>query len=424
MTNPALAAEQNLLAGDVGRRAKLTGPVRRLVGFIIPVYIGVYLVIGAVPSLLLPLQVQGIDETHKAANLAIITGVGAFVAMIASPIAGLVSDRTRSRFGRRAPYLVFGSLATGLALVGMGFANGVVQLVIAWSIVQLTLNFVISPLTALMPDRVPSPVRGLFSSLLGLGTMIGIIAGQVAGAAFAKNIQAGYFVLPGVMLVVITLFVILCPDKSSRDQVNEPFSLGVFLRTFWVSPRKHPDFFWGFLGRLLLFTGYFAVSGYQLYVLQDYIHLGSKAAGIVPLLGIVNLVGVVVTMSFSGPLSDRLGRRKIFVIVASCVMGAAMLIPLFSPTLIGMIAFTLLVSFGFGTYMSVDGALMADVLPSADSFAKDLGVLNIAATLPQTIGPFLSGIVVVVAGYAALFPVGLVLAVLGALAIIPIKSVR
>ena len=423
MSNPAIA-EQSLLADPAAKRARITGPLRRLVGFIIPVYIGVYLVIGAVPSLLLPLQVQGIDPAHKAANLAIITGVGAFVAMIASPIAGLISDRTRSRFGRRAPYLVFGSLATGLALVGMGFANGVAQLVIAWSIVQLTLNFVISPLTALMPDRVPSPVRGLFSSLLGLGTMVGIIAGQVAGAAFAKNIQAGYFILPGVMLVVVTLFVILCPDKSSRDQVNEPFSLGVFLRTFWVNPRKHPDFFWGFLGRMLLFTGYFAVNGYQLYVLQDYIGLGSKAAGVVPLLGIVNLLGVVVTMSFSGPLSDRLGRRKIFVIVASCVMAGAMVIPLVSPTLIGMILFTLVSSFGFGTYMSVDSALMADVLPSAESFAKDLGVLNIAATLPQTIGPFLSGAVVLVAGYAALFPVGIALAVLGALAIIPIKSVR
>ncbi|MFF1635276.1 MFS transporter [Leifsonia sp. NPDC058248] len=424
MSNPAIAAEQSLLPDKAPRRERLTGPVRRLVGFIVPVYVGVYLVVGAVPNILLPLQVQGIDETHKAANLAIVTGVGAFVAMIASPIAGLISDRTRSRFGRRAPYLVFGSIATGLALVGMGFANGVAQLVIAWAIVQLTLNFVISPLTALMPDRVPTVIRGLFSSLLGLGTMIGVIAGQVAGASFAQNIQAGYFILPGIMLVVIALFVVFCPDQSTRDQVNEPFSLGVFLRTFWVSPRKHRDFFWGFLGRILLYTGYFAVTGYQLYVLQDYIGLGSKAAGVVALLGIVNLLGVIVTMSFSGPLSDRLGRRKVFVIVASVVMAVGMAIPLVSPTLIGMILFTLVSSFGFGAYMSVDGALMADLLPSANSYAKDLGVLNIAATLPQTVGPFLSGAIVVVAGYAALFPVGIALALLGALAILPIKSVR
>lgn len=424
MSNPAMAAEQSLVAGKATGRARVPGPVRRLIGFVLPVYVGVYLVVGAVPSLLLPLQVEGIDPAHKAANLAIITGVGAFAAMIASPVAGLISDRTRSRFGRRAPYLVFGSLATGLALVGMGFANGVAQLVIAWTIVQLTLNFVISPLTALMPDRVPSPVRGLFSSLIGVGTMVGIIAGQVAGAAFAKNIQAGYFILPGIMLVVVALFVVFCPDASSRDQVNEPFSLGVFLRTFWVNPRKHPDFFWGFLGRILLFTGYFAVTGYQLYVLQDYIGLGSKAAGVVPLLGIVNLLGVVVTMAFAGPLSDRLGRRKIFVIISSCVMAVAFVIPMVAPTLTGMILFTAISSFGFGAYMSVDSALMADVLPSADSYAKDLGVLNIAATLPQTVGPFLSGAIVVVAGYAALFPVGIVLAILGALAIIPIKSAR
>jgi MFS family permease len=206
--------------------------------------------------------------------------------------------------------------------------------------------------------------------------------------------------------------------------VNEPFNLRLFLKTFWVSPRKHPDFAWGFLGRILLFTGYFTVTGYQLYILQDYIGLGDDAITFVPVLGIISLVGILVSTAITGPLSDRLRRRKVFVIIASVVMGAAMIVPLLLPTAIGMIAFTALCGLGFGAYMAVDAALMSEVLPTEGTYAKDLGVLNIAATLPQTIGPFLSGAIVVFAGYQALFPVGLVLAGLGALAIIPIKAVR
>ena len=405
-------------------REPMPKPLKRLFGFIVPLNFAIYLSIGAIPGVLLPLQVQGIDETNKAANLAVVLGVGAVAAMIASPVAGLISDRTRSRFGRRAPWLVGGALATGLALIGMGLADGVVQLVIAWTIVQIAINFVISPLTALMPDRVPVAVRGLFATLLGLGSMFGALGGQIFGAAFAQSIPAAYVVLPGVMLVAVVLFVVFCPDRSSKDRVNEPFSLAFFLKTFWVSPRRYPDFAWGFLGRLLLFTGYFAVTGYQLYILQDYIGLGDDAVATIPTLGVLSLAGMIVTMGFSGPLSDRLGRRKVFVIVASIVMGAAFVVPWVWPTLPGMMLFTVIAGLGFGCYMAADGALMSEVLPSDSTYAKDLGVLNIAATLPQTVGPFLSGAIVVLLGYQALFPVGIVLALLGALAIVPIKSVR
>jgi len=427
MTMPSVPAVDDVAAAPgippTPAKVRLSPALRRLFGFSVPMYTSIYLIVGAVPGVLLPLQVAAIDDANKAANLALITGIGALVAMIASPIAGLISDRTRSRFGRRAPWLVLGALATGLALVGVGLANGVAQLVIAWAIVQLTLNLVISPLSALMPDRVPTERRGLFSTIVGLATMAGAIGGQAVGAAFAQNIGLAYLVLPGFMIIMVVLFVLFAPDSSSKGIAREKFSLKVFLSTFWVSPRKHPDFAWGFLGRFLLFAGYFAITGYQLYLLQDYIGLGDEAVGYVAMLGLASLVGMLLTTSIAGPLSDRVGRRKIFVIAASLLMGASMIIPLVLPTLLGMILFSVICGMGFGAYMAVDGVLMSMVLPSSDSYSKDLGV-NIAATLPQTIAPFLGGMIVLTFGYLGLFPVGILLAVLGALAIIPIKSVR
>ena len=145
---------------------------------------------------------------------------------------------------------------------------------------------------------------------------------------------------------------------------------------------------------------------------------------LIPVLGLISLASIVISISVAGPLSDKVGRRKPFVIVASVVMGIAFFVPVFMPSVTGMIIFTVLVGLGFGSYQAVDSALMSELLPSKDSYAKDLGVLNIAATLPQTIAPVLGGVVVLSLGYVALFPIGLVLALLGAAAIIPIKSVR
>ena len=406
-------------------RPLVTGSLKRLLGWIIPANLSIFILWGAIPGVLLPLQVAGIDEANKVANLALITTVGAFAAMIAQPVAGMISDRTRSRFGRRAPWMVAGALVGGLALVGMAIANGIVQIAIAFTIVQIAYNFAQGPLSAILPDRVPHAARGTFAALAGAGAMFGALGGQIAGSILRADIAAAYMLLAGIALVVITLFVVFNPDHSSREQVNDRFDLRSFLGTFWVNPVKHPDFFWAFTGRLLLYTGYFAVTGYQLFILSDYIGLGDAAVESIPLFGLVGLVGMIAAMLVGGPLSDRLGRRKVFVFASSVVVAAALVVPLVMPTFTGWLIYTLVAGLGFGMFQSVDQALMSEVLPSKDSYAKDLGVVNIAATLPQTLASAVGGaIVLAFGGYAALFPVGIVLSLLGAFAVWPIKAVK
>ncbi len=406
-------------------RNKMPREVKRLVGGIVPANASAFAIIGAVTGILLPLQVQGIDPANKVASLAVVTTIGALVAMIAQPIAGTLSDRTRSRFGRRAPYIVGGALIGGLALVGMGMASSLVQITIAWVAVQIAYNFVLGPLSAILPDRIPRSMRGTFSAMAGLGVMIGAFAGQVLGASFAGALGTGYVILAGVAIVTLTLFVVLNPDAPSTDLERTPFSIADFLKMFWVSPKAHPDFAWAFASRLLLYTGYFMATGYQLYILQDYIGLGDSAAAMIPVFGAISIVGLLISTVVSGPMSDRIGRRKIFVFGSSALVGLAMLVPLFMPTVTGWVLFSVLAALGFGMFQAVDTALISEVLPSGASYAKDLGVVNIAATLPQTLAPGAAGFIIVLfGGYAALFPVALVLSVLGALAVWPIKAVR
>lgn len=398
--------------------------LRRLMVWIIPANLGIYLIWGALPGILLPQQITVLfGEQDKVANLTIVATIGAFAAMVAQPIAGQISDRTRSRFGRRAPWILIGSLAGGLSLIGLAFANSLIGVIIAWTLVQVCYNIAQGPLTAVMPDRVPLKRRGTFAALSGIGLMVGALGGTIIGSLFFNSIAVGYVFFAVFSLVVLTLFVVLNPDYSSRALEREPFTLAEFLKTFWVSPVKHPDFFWAFTGRLLLYTGYFAVTGYQLFLLTDYFHVAHPEQ-VIPILGLLSLFGILVSTAISGPLSDKFGRRKPFVFASAVVVSIAFLIPWMWPNITAWVVMTIISGFGFGMFQAVDTALMSEVLPSAKSFAKDLGVVNIAATLPQTLAPGVAGSIVLAFGYAGLFPIGIVLGILGALAVWPIKATR
>ena len=410
---------------ETEERVPITGRLRRLLVWMLPANLGVFILWGAIPGLLLALQMEQLDAPNKVANLAWVSTLGAFAAMLAQPIAGAISDRTRSKFGRRAPWMVGGALIGGLALIGMASANTVVHVAIAWTIVQIAYNFVQGPLSAILPDRVPVRARGTFAAIGGAAAMLGALGGQILGSALGKSIGAGYLMLAGLALTTTVLFVVFNPDDSSKELEVPGFQLKDFLHTFWVSPVKYPDFAWAFIGRLLLYLGYFSVMGYNLYLLSDHIGLGTSAAlGYVPILGLISLAAMLPMILISGPVSDRLGRRKIFVFISSVIVGIGLIVPWVWPTVGGMMVMAAICGLGFGAFQSVDQALMTEVLPSADSYAKDLGVVNIAATLPQTLAPGVGGAIVLAFGYAGLFPVGIFLSILGAFAVFMIKSVR
>lgn len=411
------------VAPTVGR-VRIEGPLRRLLLWFVPGSLGIFLLWGAIPTVLLPLQVEQLDPANKVANLAIVTTIGALAAMIAQPVAGTISDRARTRFGSRAPFIVGGALIGGAALIALGLASSILLVALCWTLVQISFNVVQGPFSALLPDRVPEAVRGTFAAVIGAMTMVGSLGGVILASLLAGSIPGAYLVLAGAAVTLLTLFAVFTRSGDNRGEPRPAFRLRDFALTFWVNPIAHPDFFWAFTGRLLLYTGYFLVVAYQLYLLQDYIGLGAEAVVLLPLVSAAALPTLIVAVAVSGPWSDRVGRRKPFVVAASLIVGLAQLVPWVWPTFEGMIVFALLAGLGFGAFQAVDTALVSQVLPDSHAHAKDLGVVNIAATLPQTLAPALAGAVVLAFGYAGLFPAAIALSVLGALAVLPIRSVR
>jgi len=386
-----------------------------------------FMVYAGVIAVLLPQQVALIDDANKVNNFAIVTAVSAFATLFVQPLVGAFSDRTRSRFGRRSPWIVVGGVGGGLLVIALQFASVIPVLAFVWVLAQMLLNALQGPTTAIIADRVEMSRRGFGSAFVGVGTAVGAAIGITVAGALITRLGLSYTIFGIAVIVMSILFVIVNPDRSSADLEVPAFRWGRFIRGFLVNPIKHPDYAWAFAGRFFMVLGYQAIQNYGLYILTDYIHLPLADAG--TLYGRMSMITagttIVGTLIF-GRMSDALRRRKIFVFGASLLMAMGVAVPLINPTAGAMIVYAVLVGIGYGAYMSVDLALMIDVLPSTGDIGKDLGILNVASNIPQTLTPVIAAVLLgIFAGnYAAIFVFAIIAVVFSSFLVFPIKKVR
>lgn len=379
-------------------------------------------------QLLLPDQIRTqLKATYWVDNVVafgIVSGIAGVFALVAFPLTGALSDRTTSRFGRRRPWILGGALLFAVGLILLGVQTTIIGIGVFWSISLIGFCVVSAALTAMISDQVPVNQRGFVSGFISAPQAIGTMVGLALVVALGLSISTGYTLVGVLLLLLVIPFLLRVPDAVLARSDRAPLTFGRLVSGFWISPRSHPDFGWTLLSRVLVNFGNAFGVALLLQFLQYGLHRPHAEDDLLVLVAIY-LVFVIVASLVSGRLSDRLGRRKMFVFFASALQAVAALLLAFVPEFsVAMVAAGIL-GLGYGCFLSVDQALATQVLPDAHTRGKDLGIMNIATAFPQAMAPLIGAFVVAaLAGFQGLFVLAALAAILGALAVLPIRSVR
>ncbi|HEY3409542.1 MAG TPA: MFS transporter [Propionicimonas sp.] len=391
-------------------------------------YTGAVLLFLAPALVSLALKVNALVGLERApGSLALIASVGALVAMVGNPLFGRLSDRTTSAHGRRRPWLIGGLVVGSVGILVVAVAPSVSVVLLGWCVAQLSFNAVLAALVAVMPDRVPVAQRGQVAGLLGVCMPVASVVGTFLVKLFAPNLVAMFLIPCAVGGFFILLFAMTMTDPRHDRTVQPRWSAREFASTFYVDVRRNPDFGWAFASRFLFVLAYAFLTTYQAYYLLD--RLGTAEADVAQQIFLGTLVQSIVIVAASlvgGRVSDRTGRRKVFVAAAAVVYGLALFLIAAASDVNGFLVGMSISRLGFGLYMAVDLALVVDVLPDSGSTAKDLGVLNIAGALPSSLAPALAPTILALGGgsYSVLYAVAGVCALLAAGAILRVRGVH
>ena len=391
-------------------------------------YLGTCLLFIAPLAVTLALKVNDlVGQDAAPGRLAVVVGTGSVASLFANPLFGRLSDRTSSRWGMRRPWMVGGLLGGTVGILIVATATNVAMVVMGWCIAQLFFNAVLAVHVAVLPDQVPSAQRGRVSGVLGVCLPVASV-----GATFVVKVFSGHqlamFMLPcAIGGVLIVVFAATLNDRHLPTDVTPRWTLREVISTFVVSPRRHPDFAWAFLSRFLLVMAYAFLTTYQVYFLLQRLHRDEADIPDLEFLGtLAQSSAVVVASVVGGRLSDRAGRRKVFVLAAALVYALAMVLLSVATTFPAFLVAVALSGLGFGLYFAVDLALVADVLPNPDDSAKDLGVFNYAGALPFALAPAVAPSILSLGGgsYGFLYGVAAACAAAGAFAVLPVRAVR
>ena len=365
--------------------------------------------------------------TQAPGSLSLVAGVGALLSIFANPFFGKMSDRTSSHMGMRRPWMVIGLVVGSFGVLVVALAPNIPVVLLGWCIAEVFFNALLAAMVAVLPDQVPAVQRGLVSGVLGVCVPIASVSGTFVVKLFTGNLTTMFLAPCAIGGFFILLFAATLDDRRLAKRDKPRWSLRELLSTFYVNPRRSPDFAWAFASRFMFVLADAFLVTYQAYYLLN--KIGSAEADVPEQIFLGTLAQSVVLIAASlvgGRLSDRSGRRKIFVLTASIVYGLALFVIAIASSFNGFLVGMAISGLGFGMYVAVDLALVVDVLPDEDSAAKDLGVFNIAGALPFSIAPAIAPVILGIGNgsYGVLYAVAGVCAIIGAFAILPVKGVR
>ncbi len=365
-------------------------------------------------GLIIPdLVLQLVGTANEGVALALLEGVGSLMAVIWQPVIGAVSDRARTPWGRRRPFIVVGTAGDVIFLAGLALSGSFGLVLIFYFLLQTASNTAQGPYQGLLPDVVPEDQRGTASGYYGISNVVGLLAGTVGAGFLLAHAGRSAAILSICVLLVATMLptVLLIPDRAepSRAQFTGVWQA---VATTFAEPVRHRAFLWLMASRLLILMGLVGVQSFVLFYFNNVFFKGDRSATIT---ASYTLLGLVIVCAFAISLpaaraSDRLGRRPL--IATGGLLGAGgMLMLMFShytllpPGLVRPLAGALkvpdlaaqatlvgiLIGVGYGLFFSVDWAFIQDVIPS-DEAGLFMGFSNIATAGSGVIARLVGGL--------------------------------
>lgn len=365
--------------------------------------------------------------------LGYITGSAQLVYLVVSPLIGIWSDRTRSRLGRRTPFLYLGT-AIGLAgLVVIGLAPSLLIVAAGWVLGMTGWSIAGAALQTLQADKLPDAQRGKVSALTGLMTQIAPVLG--IGVAYAVSSSTLLiFVVPGVIgALLLAVFPLIKPEGTSKNLPDaDHVTVKSVVTSYGFNVRKYPDFAWNWLGRFVFFIGLYFNTTFGTFFYAQRLDLPVReVAGIVATVGMIGVLAAAAGALVGGFLSDKLQRRRLFVMIAAVLFVVGAVAEATAWSLPQILLGAVLMQLAIAVFATVDQAIVYATIPERDQAGRYMAVIQFAQKIPSAIAPLIAGVVITIGAvgdvknYTLLYLTGAVFALVGGLIILlKVKSVR
>lgn len=408
---------------------KVTIPLKRLVpGLIIgpASWLGPYVVIN---SLFLPAMIQNLNPANKVNLVALFSMCGMIVSAISNIVAGAISDKTKSRFGKRTPWMVVGASFFMIFAIASSFAPNVSVLLGCWMIMNVALNFMVAPIVAWL-DMAPEGGEGTASSAYGgLGMALGNNGFNVIGAMFLSRFREGFVIFGIITFVGVLLAAIIIHEPSNLDDKEvvktdkHHFSIED-LKTVFPGWHAGRDYYLALIGKVFQGVGNFAITGYILYIMTDFLKRGSQTQSSIQLINTIMLVLGIFMGFVAGPVADKFKILKFPVVLATIFLAIGAMTLFLLRNEVGIIVYAFAAGIGMGMWNSLDNLLNLKVIPDKNRVAFFLGVYNLGNSLPQAVAPVIAAAVIATFGYSGIFIVSTVFSLIGGLAMFSIKTLK
>lgn len=353
------------------------------------VFISAFVALTPILQIVTPLHADAIDPADKTRVLSQAMFWGAITAAVSNVVVGALSDRTRSRFGRRRPWIAAGGVLIALSYVGIWRSQTPLQLTFAVVGFQAAFNVLMAPLLALFAERVSLGRRTTMSAILGVCYPLAVALGSGLMALGPQG-EPGRLVLLALVILTTTWGFVLLFAEPARS-VQEPPRAATAAPWALLRPFRSRNFTLVWSGRLLLSTGYALVGAYLLYFIVEAFSSTDRTPevshSILTAVALAGVFAVTMTVAFFG---RRIQSRKPIGLSGAVLLCGASAVVAASQDWTLVVGAFVIYGLGQGAYGSVEMGLMADVLPTEEDRGKDMGLINLAVALPQAIAPLIA----------------------------------